>query len=417
MFGGGGGPQPKGDMNELWRVLGINSPGQPGMMGGFNPDIAWQSYNPYPKLQIQGIPDTWVFASNAAEGGEDSINADDSITRGLEQILFPMPATIEPAADADPDLKFTPLVKTSSFAGTIGYEDVRRNQQTPERMSNLQIKSGSKVLAARIRSESGTDDDQAEAEDETPDDENAEGEVTDTDSEDTDPEDADSEDAEASGINVVYVSDIDLMINAFLRIRARPDEDEEINWRFENVNFLLNIIDVLSGNDQYVEIRRRKPHHSTLKVVEAITREARAAEFEERVKFEQEFDNSIKETQEKHDEVLKEFKDKVDDLKKRQEEGEEISITEFNVAQTQLAIKEQQLQQKLDVEREAAERARDAAIEKKRRETDLAILRTQNEFKAWAVAIPPILPLIVGVVVFVMRRLREREGVAKSRLR
>jgi ABC-2 type transport system permease protein len=416
MFGGGGGPQPKGDMNELWRVLGINSPGQPGMMGGFNPDIAWQSYNPYPKLQIQGIPDSWVFASNAAEGGADSLNVDDPITRGLQQILFPMPGTIEPAADADPDLKFMPLVKTSSFAGTISYDDVRRNQQTPERMSNLQIKSGSKVLAARIRTEGSAEDDQPEEVAET-DDESGEDEGSDADSEAADSADADFEVSPTGGINVVYITDIDLMINAFLRIRARPDEDEEINWRFENVNFLLNIIDVLSGDDKYVEIRRRKPHHSTLKVVEAITRDARAAEFEERVNFEQEFDKKIKETQEKHDEVLKDFQDKVDDLRKRQEEGEAFSITELNVAQTQLAIKEQQLQQKLDVEREAAERARDAAIEKRRRETDLAILQTQNEFKAWAVAIPPILPLIVGVVVFVMRRLREREGVAKSRLR
>ncbi|MFV1963902.1 MAG: Gldg family protein [Pirellulaceae bacterium] len=425
MFGGGGGgPQPKGDINELWRVLGIRSPGQPSMMGGFNPDIAWQSYNPYPKLQIQGIPDTWVFASGFAEGSEDSINPDDPITRGLTEILFPMPGTIEPAADSDSELKFTPLVKTSSFAGTIGYDDVRQNQRTPERMANLQVRSGSKILVVRIHGEDpASSEDEAKAEDEA----EAEGEEDAEETSEPDPEKTKSDGKEEGendadepvkrGINVVYVADIDLMINAFLRIRARPDEDEEINWRFENVNFLLNIIDVLSGDDEYVEIRRRKPHHSTLRVVEAITRDARSAEFDARVKFEQDYDAVIKDTQKKHDEILKKFKDEVDDLKKRQEAGEEISLADYNAKTQLLAIKEQQLQQRLDVEREGAERARDTEIEKTRRETDLAILKTQNEFKAWAVAIPPILPMIVGVVVFVVRRLREREGVAKSRLR
>ena len=35
----------------------------------------------------------------------------------------------------------------------------------------------------------------------------------------------------------------------------------------------------------------------------------------------------------------------------------------------------------------------------------------------WAVILPPIPPLLVAIVVFSLRRKREREGVAKSRLR
>ena len=52
-------------------------------------------------------------------------------------------------------------------------------------------------------------------------------------------------------------------------------------------------------------------------------------------------------------------------------------------------------------------------------ETDLTkeVRRLQDWYKMWAVLLPPIPPLLVGCFVFFNRRAREREGVAKSRLR
>lgn len=432
MFGGGG-PQPKGDIRELWRVLGIDSPGEPSMMGGFNPDLAWQRYNPYPKLQIRGIPDAWIFASNLAPGAEDALNPDDPITAGLNEILFPVPGVIQPAGSSD--LKFTALVKTGDFAGTIALDKFRANQGDPMRLIAEQGRPlGEQTLAARIQGvalpEKPAAADTEKSADETEKGNEEEG------AKNSEPDKADAstsqekksesaasdaaakpEEAPEKPVNVVYVADIDLLIDAFLRIRARPDEDEEITWRFENVNFLLNIVDSLSGDDQYVEIRRRKPHHSTLKVVEAMTRQARSHEFDDRVEFEERFDDAIKQAEEENRKALAEFQERVDSLKKRQQQGEDVNIGDIQSAATQLAIKQQELNQKLEVMRERLQRDRDDSIERIRRETDLEILKIQNRFKFWAVAIPPIPPMIVGLVVFVVRRLREREGVAKSRLR
>ena len=45
------------------------------------------------------------------------------------------------------------------------------------------------------------------------------------------------------------------------------------------------------------------------------------------------------------------------------------------------------------------------------------IRRLQDRYKMWAVVLPPIPPLIVALIVFFTRRAREREGVARSRLR
>ena len=461
MFGGGG-PQPKGDIKQLWKVLGIDSPGEPGMMEGFSPDIGWQQYNPYRKLQIQGIPDAWVFASNDAPGAQEAINPDDPITKDLTEVLFPVPGVIQPAKESE--LKFTPLIKTSEFAGTITYEKFRANQEDPNRLRAVQGRPrGEQILAARIRevpseapkspakeadakkadapgnkdstsggaahsgeSKKGPDaSDGKEAKPANPEKKAENQEAAQSESKGETKADAKKEAGEKPKeeppkkrpINVVYVTDIDLMINAFLRIRARPGEDEEITWRFENVNFLLNIIDVLAGDDQYVEIRRRKPHHSTLKVVEEMTGEARGKELEDRVRFEDAFDKKVKDLEEENKKAVKTFQDRLDALKKKQEEGQEVSLSEISAAAQILAMKQEALRQQLEVTRERLQRERDLNIQKIQRETDLQILKIQNQFKFWAVAIPPIPPMLVGLVVFVVRRLREREGVSKARLR
>ena len=48
---------------------------------------------------------------------------------------------------------------------------------------------------------------------------------------------------------------------------------------------------------------------------------------------------------------------------------------------------------------------------------ELAVRKVQDDYKLWAVLLPPIPPLIVALVVFFNRRASEREGVNKARLR
>ena len=62
-------------------------------------------------------------------------------------------------------------------------------------------------------------------------------------------------------INVVYVTDIDLMHSEFLRVRAQPNMSD-INWQFDNVTFVLNVIDSLAQDDRFLEIRSRKTRYA-----------------------------------------------------------------------------------------------------------------------------------------------------------
>lgn len=449
MFGGGGGPQPKGDMKKLWNLLGLEVPGETSMMGLFAPDIVWQDFNPYWKLQVQGIPDSWVFCRREAPGGEDSINDESPITAGLTEIFFPVPGGVKP--DRTSDLKFTRLASTGEVAGTLRYQAFMESQQNPLEMKKAQGDSeGPQILAVRITGDLPADQpmsdaglDQAQGS-ETPSeaqaaapsagDESAASPVAapSADAADDTTDDAASEDAAPSeaapseaeppqrrGLDVVYVADIDLMMPAFLRIRARPGEDEEIGWQFENVNFLLNIVDVLSGDDAYIGIRRRKPKHSTLRIVEVGAQEARQTEFTARITYQEEYDKAVQEIEDENQKQIDRFQKELEELQQKQSDTGQggIRFSDLQSRAQKLAEVQERLKRRLDVRREQLARQRDENIEEIRRQVDLEIVGIKNWYKFLAVALPPIPPLLVGLIVFVRRRLREREGVAKSRMR
>ncbi len=435
MFGmGGGRPMPKADIRKLWEVLGIEAQGAPGEEGLFSPDLVWQRYNPYPKLQVSGIPDEWVFVRE--EPGEPAglINTENVITSGLDEIFLPFPGMIRPTPASD--LKFVKLLTTRELSGTIGFEQMMQHQADPAMLRALQHRRGSMTLAALIESEPGdaptatrTSTQQAPAaagpaqpapaDEVTSDQAPAADAPADQPAPAAAPADQQPEGGQpaSSRIKVIYVSDIDLMIPAFLRIRARPDEQDDIRWEFENVTFLLNTIDVLASETDYIEIRKRKPRYSTLQVVEARVAEARDEEFAKRVEFQAKYDKAVQEAEAENQTAIQEFQKNVDDLKKQQAEGKAINQAELLEKVQRLEETRKVLERRLGIQKQRFERERERDIKRIQRDVDLEIQRTQFFYKFWAVAIPWIPPFLVGIVVFVRRRLREREGIEKSRLR
>ena len=74
-------------------------------------------------------------------------------------------------------------------------------------------------------------------------------------------------------------------------------------------------------------------------------------------------------------------------------------------------------QRRLQAETDRLQKERDRETTRIERELNLKISRVQDWYKMWAVLLPPIPPLLVGLGVYFNRRAREREGVSKSRLR
>ena len=78
---------------------------------------------------------------------------------------------------------------------------------------------------------------------------------------------------------------------------------------------------------------------------------------------------------------------------------------------------QEQLQRKLSVKVAKSARERDRNVREIQRKADQEVTKIQNQVKSAAVALPCIPPLIIGVIVFASRRLRERENISKSRLK
>ena len=69
------------------------------------------------------------------------------------------------------------------------------------------------------------------------------------------------------------------------------------------------------------------------------------------------------------------------------------------------------------MKREQLESSKNEKVEESRRQSEAKVIELQNLYKYLAIFLPPIPPLLVGAAVFVSRRVREREGISKNRLR
>jgi len=380
--------QPKGDLGQLWDVLGLqlaagSSRPLMGQMGS-SPYVVWQDYNPHPKLEL---PSEFVFIDaelGKAEGAASrSFNQANPITSGLQEVLFPFPGAL--SKDEKVNLEWTPLVTTGTRSGTIEVEQVLGNRGD---MRQLRIfeKPGSQamVLAAAI---------------------DRELKVTQTSTEQG------SSDEGTTLVRAIVVADIDLMGPQIFGLRNRPDEVFGLD--FDNVTFVLNVLDTLSGDDRFLEIRKRKPKHRTLERIEDTVADAREMADDQRQKYIAEFDKAEQSANAEMQKEVGEFEKKIEEMESSGSTDRQAAMQ----AVQQLASRQRLAQRRLDTKLEQLKRKRDAEIEQVERSLEATIRREQDWQKWLAVMLPPIPPLVVAFFVFFRRRSQEREGVSKSRLR
>jgi ABC-2 type transport system permease protein len=382
MFGGPQG-QPKGDLNLLWETLGVKlaaGSGRPAMGAmGTAPFIVWQSYNPHPKLPLE---DEFVFidAALAESGGKGAgFSPDAAVTTGLQEVLFPFPGGLEKTGGGE--VSWTPLARTGKRSGTIEVDRVEQAMQGGDtRLLRAFEKPGDETMTLAVAVERKP----AAA---------AEGEP------------------EPKAIRAVVVSDIDLLSSVFFGLRNR--RDDMLNFDFDNVTFALNILDWLSGDERFIEIRKRKPRHRTLERIEDAVASAREDAEKQRAAFMADFDTAEREANDAMQKEVGAFEKKI---KEMEEQGDSNPQAAMQAIQ-QLASSQRLAQRKLDTKIEQLRRKRDAEVDAVERKLEGQIRREQDWQKWLAVILPPIPPLVVAFFVFFRRRALEREGVAKSRLR
>lgn len=393
MFGGGG-AQPKGDINQLWDALGVRlaaAGGRPamGQLGGGGPFIVCQDYNPHLKLEL---PSEFVFIDanlegGGGEGGTPGFNQQQPIVSGLQEVLFPFPGAI--TRDESADVTFTPLVRTvANRTGTIEVDQVMGNRGDMRQLRIFERRADqSMVLAAAI--------------------ERAAKPAPVAGSE---PQEGEKPTA-SKPIRAVVVADIDLLDGRIFGLRSRPDEVFGLD--FDNVEFALNVLDSLAGDDRFTDIRKRKPKHRTLERIEDAVAAAREDAERQRAAFIAEFDQAEREANDGMQKEVGEFEKKIRDMESQGDANPQAAMQAIQ----QLASRQRLAQRRLDTKIEQLKRKRDAEVDAVERKLESQIRREQDRQKWLAVLLPPILPLVLAFFVFFKRRAQEREGVAKSRLR
>jgi ABC-2 type transport system permease protein len=366
-FGGGQQPEQKGNLRPLLDWIGIEWP---------STEIVFNGYNPHPQLEL---PPEVVFIGKGS-GAEDAFNAEQTATSGLQEIVTIFPGHIRSrTSGAGPE--FIPLLRTSNNGGILLFSDAVDQGF----MGNFGIKprrryfrSGTAyTLAARITGQAPTEREPAKKEGETKKDEKP---------------------APPAKINVIAIADMDLIGEPFFNLRRTKAE----NLDFDNIPFVLNCVDVLAGDESFVSLRKKRAKHRTLTVLEA-----------QKNKFKEEFQQETRKAEdvarEELDTAQKAFDKQVDQVKSRTDLDE-------NTKQIQLANLQDIAQRRLEVRKAIVEDEKQAKIRASQEESERKTRQIQNRVRFEAAALPPLPPLILALLVWIVRRHRENLGANPKRL-
>lgn len=403
MFGMGGGQQiPKGDIRELWDILQLTSKGSPGIQY-YNCDIVWQDFNPYPNMDLNVDP-FWSFVDENAPGVApgQALGSESPITSGLRQVLALYAGNIAPIEGAT--LKHTPMLSTGMVSGTLAVTKLTQLMQTGMEglTSAIDGVDPQQIIALTVEGKPAGEAAETAAAEQGADGEAAAEGATETKS--------------AAEIRVAYVADTDLMLPDFLQIRANPNQAADLRFQFQNVTFLLNTIDWLTSEMDFIDVRNHEPIFTSLKMIDEVKNQASSEVRGKRKEFEKQSDAAKREAEEARDAQLKEIREEITELQKKSRDGS-IPRPVLDAKSIEYQTIQERLQRALDVKVAKIERDAERNIAKIQRESDQQVTAIQNQVKAYAVALPCIPPLVVGVIVFASRRLRERENISKSRLK
>jgi ABC-2 type transport system permease protein len=343
-------PKPKGGINAFLSSFGILWNKQ---------QIVWDGYNPHPDLS--SLPPEVIFIG-AGNGNPESLNQAFPATMGLQELVFLFAGSVSPTSDSR--FRMEPIVKSGMSSGTTDYGQVIQKSffgmglvpyQGPRYATPTDY-----VVAAHVSGESVAQGDTTRA-------------------------------------NIIFVADLDFISEQFFEIRRRGYE----NLDFDNVSFFLNCIDVLAGDDSFIELRRRRVQHRTLTTVEARTRAYSEQRAQEEQQAQMDAQTALMEAQQRLDQRVAEVQQRTDlDATTKQ-----IMARNLQEAETR----------RFEAERTTIEAERDLRVERSKEDMESQVRRIQSGIKTLAGLLPPIPVFVLGIVIFVRRRRRENEGAAASR--
>ena len=424
----------EGEIGRLWTLLGVDFDTR---------EIVSNEYNPI--SHVQRFPAGFVFVGNGAlgknSGNVSLFDEGDPISSGMKDVVFFYPGAV--AKKADVKLKFTPLVRMSNASGRLNRSDVLQADMFGMRLNNEAVAQPTGVeyvLAARIQGPAPAEPDPKlkMLADEAP---GAPAPTTSATAPNNEvkPETvvnpyalpattptavpsaiaapaatasatptasatgtAPAKSAKPREMNVVIVTDLDVMGSRLFTLRNMRQAGVDRPRNFDDVTFVLNALDSLSGDDRFIDVRKRRPEHRTLTTLEQINANTSARIQQQIDKYKKQNDDDYAKASDRFNEELEKLRNNT--TLKLIDKQSRLAIFEKDMARRLAATRQQ-----LDIRFEKEQK------EELRKQSD-EIRGYQALYKKIAVFIPPIFPLLIGVIVYFSRRAGEQEGVDRSRL-
>ncbi len=378
------------DIQKLWDALDLDVDfirrQMPDGNSGKFPLIVWQlaSENPYPRDNLLNQTPELVIVHESETDRDQRFSRENPATQGIDELYFQYTGNIKGVPRSK--LNFEPLV-TTSRAGRIAVNDLL-TARSPQQLASLRGSANQEFDVA--------------------------AQITGSDADAPLPETVADNNPSPAKTNVIYVADVDILSDFFVQMRNYPIR-QGIEYRYQNMSFVLNAIDALAGEDTYLGLRNRKVNHVTLEVVERTYDKAMQEVYDQTQQFQIDFETKRSQIMAEIAEKTRPLEDAIKKDLKKKEDGEPYDAVRMAARQALLETERREQAEKFQAQIQELENER----REKKRATDLdaelQIQEIQRKFKLAAVIIPPIPPLLVGLIVFTRRRLREREGISKAR--
>lgn len=323
--------------------------------------VVFDANNPHPVYA--NLPLEYIFTTR--DNNPKAISNDHEATRGLQEILSLYSGTItKNSVTADSEIEFEPLIVTSAESGLLKWNElVDRGGMNfftgqpiiqPRRDPVRKIDSVAHVIAAQVKSDK---------------------------------------------LNAIYVADVDMISDFFFVERNRGNLEVE----FDNVSFVLNAVDSLAGDNSFIDLRSRRAKHRTLTRVESQKR----VFLEAANKAESESDADAK----------------AEMAKRREELGNRVKEIEENdnldpIAKDQMLQQAQQAeQQRFSLAEAQIEQRKNDQVRKIRAQTNRQIKSLESRIRGWAVWLPAVPAICMGLLVFLQRAREEKRNLVATRRR
>lgn len=335
-------PEPKGDIYSLMMDLNVRWPTR---------DVVWDTFNPHPQFSYDDKEIAFLAS-------ESSFNQDEAITSGLREVVTIFGGHMEPAGKPSPSV--IPLLRSSDVSGVIPTSQLFSTNFLGMKQPNPSRRyvrgAGGKIMASRISGGEG-----------------------------------------ATQVNAVFIADLDMISSQFFQIRRQGMESMD----FDNVTFVLNCVDELAGDERFVELRKRRPIHRTLTLIENEEATYNKTWIDEKDKAESRAETQLAEAQQRLDDRVRQIERRTD----LDDRSKDIQIeTVRSVEQRRLSV------QKSEIEDEKAQAIEDAKRQRLTEETSIRV--------AYRVAalVSPLPAILLGLFILMSRAARERESSDQKRI-